>query len=247
MTGLRTLFLTEARLLRRDVANIAFVLALPIVIYLVFGLPEFARQPDPIYDGRAAIDAFFPSLSLLLAFGMIGFFSVPAYLGEYRSKGVLRRLSTTPLNPLALLAVQLVLNLLLALAALLLVVGAAVFVLDRPAPQSVAWLGLAVLLGAAALFSIGLVVAAIAPSAKAAQTIGHLPFWPSAFLAGVWIPKEAMPDQLSRIGDFTPLSAFRDAAQAAWLGDTPEAVHLLVLVATTLIAGGLASKIFRWE
>lgn len=247
MTGLRTLTLTEGKLVLRDVATLAFALLLPLAIYVVFAIPEGFRQPSPEFGGAAAIDTFFPSLALMLAFGMLGFFTLPSYLGEYRANGVLRRLSTTPVSPLMLLTAQIAVNLVLAVAAVALLVAAATLVMGRPAPQSVGWLTVSLALGAASLFAVGLLIAAVAPSARAAQVIGHLPFWPMMFLAGAWIPKEVMPDLLSRIGDFTPLSAFRESAQAAWVGATPQAEHLLVMVAFTVIAGVAAAKLFRWE
>jgi ABC-2 type transport system permease protein len=54
-----------------------------------------------------------------------------------------------------------------------------------------------------------------------------------------------LPAVLRRIGDFTPLGAFRQAIQAAWAGDTPEPLHLAVLAATFLIAGGLSVRLYR--
>lgn len=247
MTGLRTLTVTEAKLMLRDVATLLFVVVLPLGIYVAFSIPEAFRQPGPEFGGRAAIDAFFPSLALMLAFGMVSFFTIPAYLGEYRAKGVLRRLSTTPVSPLMLLAAQIALNLALAVLAVVLLVAVATVGIGRPAPQDLPWFTVSLILGASSLFAIGLLIAAVAPSAQAAQTLGHLPFWPLMFLAGAWIPKEQLPDVIARIGDFTPLSAFRDSAQAAWLGTTPQTEHLLVMVATTLVAGVAAARLFRWE
>lgn len=247
MHGLRTLTLTEGKLMLRDVASLAFVLLLPLAIYVVFAIPEGFRQPAPEFGGAAAIDTFFPSLALMLAFGMLGFFTLPSYLGEYRASGVLRRLSTTPVSPLMLLIAQIVVNLVLAVVAVGLLVTVATLVIGRPAPQSLPWLAVSLALGAASMFAIGLLIAALAPNARAAQLIGNLPFWPLMFLAGAWIPKEHLPDWLSRTGDFTPLSAFRESAQAAWVGTTPQALHLLVMVAITVIAGAAAAKLFRWE
>jgi ABC-2 type transport system permease protein len=247
MTGLRTLTLTEAKLLLRDVAGLCFVLALPLAVLVVFGLPAASRQPSEALGGLVPINTVLPSIALLLAFGMVGFFSLPAYLGDYRKRGVLRRLSTTPVSPLMLLIAQIVVNLALALAAVVLVIVVGAAALGMAVPASLPWLAVSIVLGVTALFSIGLLIAAVAPSATAAQVLGHIPFWPMAFLAGMWIPKQQLPDVLRRIGDFTPLSAFRESVQAAWVGSTPQAEHLLVMVVTTVVAGVAAAKLFRWE
>lgn len=247
MNGFPALTLSEAKLMLRDAAALLFVLGLPVALYVAFALPEGFREPSPVFGGKAAIDTFFPSLSMMLAFAMLGFTVVPGALGEYRTKGVLRRLSTTPVSPLALISAQIVVNLMVALFSVALLVAVATLAIGRPAPQNPAWLVVSLILGAACLFAIGLLIAAVAPNARAAQTLGHLPMWPMMFLAGTWIPKDQLPEFLQRIGDYTPLSAFRESAQAAWVGTTPDMLHLLVLVAFTVIAGAAAAKLFRWE
>lgn len=247
MNGFRTLSLSEAKLMLRDGASLFFALGLPLAIYAVFALPEGFREPSPVFGGRAAIDTFFPSLAMMLAFAMLGFLTLPAYLGEYRARGILRRLSTTPVSPLTLISAQVVVNLVVALTSVALLVAVATLAIGRPAPQNPAWLAVSLILGAGSLFAIGLLIAALAPNARAAQTLGHLPMWPMMFLAGAWIPKDQLPEFLQTIGDFTPLSAFRESAQAAWVGGTPQLEHLLVLAASTVIAGAAAAKLFRWE
>ena len=57
----------------------------------------------------------------------------------------------------------------------------------------------------------------------------------------------AMPDLLSRIGDLTPLGAFREAVQDARVGMSPSALHLVALAAVAVISGAAAAKLFRWE
>ena len=56
-----------------------------------------------------------------------------------------------------------------------------------------------------------------------------------------------MPAWLSRVGDLSPLGAFREAVQDAWVGTTPDPVHLVALAVVTVVAGTAAAKLFRWE
>jgi ABC-2 type transport system permease protein len=55
---------------------------------------------------------------------------------------------------------------------------------------------------AASLFTIGLLVAAIAPNGRAANGIGGLLVWPMMFSAGMWTPGFT-PEIIRRIGEFT--------------------------------------------
>ena len=79
------------------------------------------------------------------------------------------------------------------MAALVLVLAVGAAWLDMAMPASVGWFAVAFLLGTAALFAVGLVIAAVAPTARAANAIGMLVFFPSLFLAGAWLPKYLMP------------------------------------------------------
>ena len=105
----------------------------------------------------------------------------------------------------------------------------------------------AFLLTAGAAVAIGLVVAALAPSGKAANSIGTLLFFPSMFFAGLWTPREAFPEVLRRVGDLTPLGAGERAVHDAMTGSWPGWGSLAVLVAYTVVFGSAAARLFRWE
>lgn len=248
MQGLAKLTKIEAKVLfLRDPVVSLVALAVPIGILLVFGLPGFARDPAPELGGQRPIDTVLPSIALAISVGVLAISALPGYLAIYREKGILRRLSTTPASPAMLLIAQVAVNLAMAVAALALVLGVGATWLGMAMPASPGWFVVAFTLGAAALFAVGLVIAAVAPTARAANAIGLLVFFPSLFLAGAWLPKYLMPDLLSRIGDLTPLGAFRESVQDAWVGTTPEPVHLVSLAVVAVVAGVAAAKLFRWE
>jgi ABC-2 type transport system permease protein len=105
----------------------------------------------------------------------------------------------------------------------------------------------AFLLSICAMFAIGLLVAALAPTGKAANGIGTVLFFPLGFLAGLWTPGPLMPDVVRQISSFSPLGAGVQAIQRAWEGSFPEPLHLAVLVAYTVVLGFIAARRFRWE
>jgi ABC-2 type transport system permease protein len=237
----------EARLYLRDPMVLPFALALPLVLLLVFGLPESSSRPSKDFGGQVPLDTVLPSLALSLSFAMLGAYILPAFLTEYRVRGVLRRLSTTPLSPLAVLVAHLAINLAVAVVAVVLTLAIGAAVLGMAMPENVPGLVLVLALGATSLFALGLLIAAVARDAPAGYVLGALFFFPSLFFAGIWLPKEQMPDTLSRIGDFTPLGAFRESVEATWTGSAPELLAIAVMAAVTLAAGGAAARIFRWE
>jgi ABC-2 type transport system permease protein len=117
----------QARLALREPYGLLGGIALPAVLLAVFGF--IGRQvPGNVGDtGLTIIDLWTPTI-LVLAFLYIAV-SLPNTLVRDREIGWLRRVSTTPLHPAMLLAAQLIFDLVLAAAAVLIVIlgGALVF------------------------------------------------------------------------------------------------------------------------
>jgi ABC-2 type transport system permease protein len=244
MSVLARLTLLETRLMLREAAAPAFTVLLPVALLVVFGLPDSVHRSDPALGGHRGIDTVIPSMSVMVSIAMVAFFMLPTVLAAYREKGVLRRFATTPVRPSALLGAQLVMNAGVVACSTLLTLLIGVLALDMHLPN----LALVVptfLLGVLGLFPIGLLVAAVARSAKAATGYALGMWFPSAFFAGLYVPVEYLPAVLRRIGDFTPLGAFRQAIQAAWAGDPPHLVHLVVLAVSFVVAGGLAVRSYK--
>lgn len=247
MTGFAKLTLVEAKLILRDVFSVPISVVLPTLLVIIFGLSASSRRPDPGLGGIVPIDTVLPSLAIAVTGVILGLNVLPIYLGTHRERGVLRRLSTTPAEPRALLGAQLVINLAIALASLVLMYVVGALALGMSAPRHLVGFIVAYPLGLSALFAMGLLVAAVAKSARMATGLGFLFFFPSMFFAGIYLPKERMPAALGRIGDFTPLGAFRQTVQDTWAGSAPNPVQLLFLAALTVVLGATATRLFRWE
>ena len=246
MTRLARLTVTEAKLFLRDPTAWFFVLVFPPLLFAILGAVPAFRAPDPDLGGLRVIDLYVPILvGFVLA--MLAISVLPNYLATYREKGILRRLSTTPVPPSSLLAAQLAMGLTLAVGAATLVIGIGAVAFGTDLPEQLAGFLVAFVLAAASLYSIGMLIAAVAPSGKAAAAIGTLAWFPVMFFAGLWVPREAMPDTLNRVGDFTPLGAGVQAMQDAWNGAWPDPLHLAVMAAFAIGASLAAARLFRWE
>ncbi|MGS2613233.1 ABC transporter permease [Micromonospora sp. LZ34] len=234
----------ETRLFLRDPGSPLTTVALPLALLMVFGLIPAGRQPEAQFGGLSFIQYFAPSL-LVITLAMAAVNILPTVLATYRERGVLRRLATTPASPAALLAAQLVIALatILISALLLVVVGRLAF--DVPLPRRPLGFALALVLGTAALLALGLLVAAVARTTKAAQALAVPLFLVVMFFGGVYVPRFLLPDFLVRIGDYTPPGV--QALLDAWTGTAPQPVHLAVMAVVALLAGTVAAKLFRWE
>jgi ABC-2 type transport system permease protein len=246
MHRLTKLTLTEAKLFLRDPTAVFFAVVFPPLLLGILGaLPAF-RQPSEDLGGQRVIDLYVPIMTAFVL-AILALSVVPTYLATYREKGILRRLATTPVRPSGLLLAQLAMGIGMALVAVILVLGVGVVAFHTALPAQLLGYLAAFVLAAAASFAVGLLIAAVAPSGKAASGIGSVLFFPMMFLAGLYFPREAMPAVLRRIGDFTPLGAGVQALQDATTGAWPRPLHLAVLAAFAIAASLAAAKLFRWE
>jgi ABC-2 type transport system permease protein len=94
---------------------------------------------------------------------------------------------------------------------------------------------------------MGLLLAALAPSGRSAQSLGAVLYIPLMFFAGLWLPRAAMSDTLRQISDFTPLGAGVQALQDAAAGAWPQPLHLAVMAAYVIVFSVAAARFFRWE
>jgi ABC-2 type transport system permease protein len=239
--------IVESKLFMRDATGIVMGVAFPALLLLVLGyaLPGF-RDPADDLGGQRPIDIYVP-ITLAMAVATLAVSSLPTYLATYRERGVLRRLATTPVGPVNLLVAQLAVNVAATLVAVVLAIAVAAGAFGVDLPRQPAGFLLAFLAGTGAMFALGLLIAAVAPRAKAASGIGMLVYFPMLFFAGVWTPGPTMPDGARRISDFTPLGAASQAMQDAWTGSFPRALHLCVLAAYIAALTALATRLFRWE
>lgn len=243
-TALSTVARTELRLFLRDPVTVAVAVVLPSLVLL--GLAAVPALRNPIEPtGDLSFVAFFAPSLLAMSIAVLGFQVLPTGLVTYRERGVLRRLSTTPVRPVAVLVVQLAINLVTATTGAVLVVAVAVGVLDVPAPRHPLGFAVALLLGTAAVFAVGLLVAARVPRARTASGIGTLLFVLAMFLSGVYLPKFLLPDWLLRISDFVPPGA--GVLWETWIGSGPKLAPLLVLAGTAVVATAGGARFFRWE
>ena len=247
MNASSKLILVELKLQFRDWGVVTFGLLFPAVLLLVLGFafPGF-RDPNPDLGGGRLVDIYTP-IVLVFVLVMVGVSTISSVLASYRHDGILRRLRTTPIRPSRLLVAQLTAQLIIAALGTALAVVAAMTLLEVPAPAS--WLGAAVslLFAAASLFAIGLLIGAVAPSTSAAQAFSTVVWIPVMLLAGLWFPREGMPDLMRRISDFSPGGAGVDALQQAWFGSGAPVSNLAVLAGFTVVVGGLAAVTFRWD
>jgi len=237
---------TEWLLVFRQRKGLVAGLALPLLLLVIFGsIPVFGK-PEKVLDGFTYLDAYLPVL-VAMSMSNLGLIGMPGQLAGYREAGILRRLSTTPLPPSWVLGAQLIINVCVGAVSILIVLILGVVAFSLRMPQNPGAFVLSSLLTIAAVFTLGLWIAAVARSSKEASWISGGLFYPLMFFAGLWLPQPVMPAVLRHVSDYTPLGASVQAIQSAVLGPFPPASALLVMAAYAAVFGILAVRSFKWE
>ena len=247
MSALTKLTTVEGKLFAREPLAMFWGLIFPAVLLIALGLffPGF-DSPNPDLGGFRLIDLYAP-IVLALALATLAFTTLPVILATYRERGVLRRLQTTPVSPWRLVTAQLIIQMVIAGLAAALAIGVGAVVFDIPLPQNPGGFVMVYGLAAVSMLAIGLLIGAVAPTASSGQGIGMAVYFPMLFFAGVYFPREAMPDGLLAVSDMTPTGAAVQAIQDTWSGLAPTTSSVLVMAAFAIGAGVLAALVFRWE
>jgi len=242
--ALARLVLAEARLLLREPVALFWGLAFPMALLAVLGIAS--SGPGSRLGGLPLVAVYEP---ILIAFVTVAFAiqGLPAVVAGYRERRILRRLATTPVGPVRVIAAQLAINLAVALVATagILAIGRLAFGVALPG-QPAGFL-VTYVLAAAAMLGLGMLIAALAPTGRSAGVIGTMLFFPLMFFAGLWIPRATMPASLLRVSDFTPLGAAVQALQDSMRGAWPHPAGLAGLAGYAVVFTVAAARFFRWD
>jgi ABC-2 type transport system permease protein len=235
---MKMLTLTEAKLLFREPLALFWGLAFPMVLLAVMGLSAASI-------GGVRLAAIYEPIVIAfisVAFGVQG---IPVQIAGYRQGRVLRRLATTPAGPVAVIGAQLIVSLAVILIATVGVLAVGRLGFGVPLPRQPAGFALVAVLSATAMVALGLLIGAIAPTARSAGAAGTVLFFPLMYFAGLWTPQ--MSATARHIGQFTPLGAAAQALGDSMAGTWPHPSALAVLALCTIACAAAAARFFRWE
>jgi len=235
----------EMKLFAREPVAMFFTFAFPIIILIVFG-SIFGNEPVVEFGNLGNVDVSVPGYIGMIT-GTIGMIGLPIALANYREQGVLRRLKATPLNPSIILGAQVAMNLVMQMVGVILLFATARAVYDLQFPAQMLSVAAAILLSGLSFFSLGFVLANLAPTPRTAQALGMGILFPMLFLSGASMPREILPESIRKVGEFLPLTHVIELVKGLWYGQGWDITAVLVLSGIFITCVLISSRTFRWE
>lgn len=238
MKAFWTLFRTEAKLTIRCGDMIFFGILFPMGVMLLVGFISGPKDIALGFGGIASVG--------ICASGLMG---IPLTFASYRHEKILKRFRVTPVSPAVLMLADTAVQTIFAW-----VSGIAVYLVARLA-FGMEMTGSPLRYAATfvfvqfSIYSIGFLIASLAPNVKTANLVCTIVYFPMLFLSGATVPYEIMPKGLRLFSDFFPLTQGIKMLKGAVLGLDPSAdiARILVLAALAAVSYGVSLKFFRWE
>lgn len=215
----------ELRLFRREPFSVVFVLAFPLMMMMllsaVFGNDE-ANAADMengmlVWRGVTPTD-YYTAASVAVMIAALGLMTLPINLSGYQERGILRRLKASSVSTGTLFGAQLTVALVTFLAGAILMGLIAWAAYEASLPDDPAGVAVALLLGTVTFGAIGLLLATIVGSSRAAQGVGLLLFFAMWLISGTAPPRAVLPSGLRDVGGQLPLAHLTTAIQDPWFG-----------------------------
>jgi len=237
----------EAKLFLREPVGAFFTLAFPLMMLFLFG-SIFGNAPSPVLNNQGSVDISVPAYTAMII-ATTGLMGLTITMAAYRENGVLRRLRTTPISPLVVLAAQVIVLFMMTAFGMVLLIIAGKLVYHLRFEGNALNVLAGFVLCCLSFFAIGFVLAGLMPTARTAQVVGLALLYPMLFLSGAGYPRELLPETILKVANFLPLTYVVTLLRGLWVGD-PWSQHLTeVLVLTGILVVGviISIKTFRWE
>jgi len=247
MHSLWKMTLMETKLYLREPMAAFFTLAFPLMMLFIFG-SIYGNEPTDFFDGRGSVDVSVPAYMAMII-GSVGLLSIAINMSMYRERGILRRYRATPLRPHVILAATVLVNFAMTFLGTVLLIIAAKLVYNLRFEGNALLVLASFVLASLSFFSLGFVIASLAPTTRVAQVAGMVVFYPMLFLSGAAIPQEVMPEGVRDVSRFLPLTHVVKLLQGMWFGESlgEHLVEVAVLAGVLVVGTIIAAWTFRWE
>lgn len=236
----------ELKLFFREPVTLIFTFGLPMIFLPVLGSIFGSISDTHMYRGFAAMDFYTPAyIGLVIA--SIGLLQMPLHLSNYKERRILRRFRASSISALSVFVSQILVSFVIALSGAITMILMGILFYDVNMPKD--YLGVigAFVLSVLCFVSIGFLLSAILPNARAAQGAGLILYLIMLLLGGPGAPRELIGEVLHTVGDLTPLQHVVTLIQDPWLGFGWNNTEMFIVGAILIVSTLLSIRFFRWE
>jgi ABC-2 type transport system permease protein len=230
----------ELTLMRRDPLVLTFVVAFPIVTMLIIG-GAFGTTPDRAFDFTNPAHWYVASY-LTVVIAATGLVMLPVHLASYRERGVLRRFAIAGFPRWSFALAELAVGLLATAVSCALLLIVALPVYGVPSMQMPLRVVVALVIGAVGFTALGVLLGSVLRSARSAQAVGLLLFFPSFLLGAGGPPPHVMGAAVRTIAGPLPLTLLTNAVREPWLGIGTATTSLVALAGLTVLVTAVAAR-----
>jgi ABC-2 type transport system permease protein len=237
----------ETKLFLREPVGAFFTLVFPLMMLFLFG-SIYGNTPTSMFNGYGTIDISVPAYTAMII-ATTGLVGLTITMSAYRENGVLRRLRTTPISPLVVLAAQVIVMFVMTTFGMFMLIVAGKLVYNMRFDGDALSVLAGFVLSCLSFFSIGFILAGLMPTARTAQVVGMVLLYPMLFLSGAGFPRELLPEAIKNVSIFLPLTYVVNLLRGLWIGETLSKLttEVIVLVAILVVGMLVSIKTFRWE
>lgn len=240
MSSLTLIAGTEIRLMSREWASMVFAFAFPALLMLILA-GVFGTETSPEYGGVTPSEYYVADYVAvpLAALALIG---LPVMIASYRERDILRRFQAAGIPVGTVVGAQALVTCVLVALGGLVVLAVAAPTHGVPTVQDAPAVLAGYLLGTVTMIAIGVALGLLTRTARSAQALGLLAFFPMWLLGAGGPPRPVMPDVMAAISDVLPLGHVGAAIREPWL-DTGSAGSNLVALSIWLVVAVLVITI----
>lgn len=241
-----TFLKTELRLSLRDMNMPIFAVIMPLIVFVILGIVNGGK---PAYDGAdyTFLEQSFGAVGAI-AICASGLMGLPLAVSGLRELKILKRLRVTPVSPVFILGIELLMYVIYCAVSLVTLSVAALLFGVRLHGSLLAFLGSWALTMLSTL-SIGMLVGGVAKNTKQASIIACVLYFPMLVFSGTTLPIEVMPKAMQKIVGFFPLTQGLTMMKNSFLGIGADGIliPICVMLGVTALCAGLSIRFFRWE
>ena len=246
MKRFMTLFKIELMIGLRCPDVIVFGLLFPVAIFFLIAITGGNQSVN-----QGGITFMQSAFAALLTVGICAnaLMALPLTLADYRDKKVLKHFFVTPVSPFVLLGIHLLKCILVSFISSLFVVLSAIIFFNYSMQGSIILFIGAYILVLLSMFSLGMIIASVAKTLKAANVVTSCIYFPMLFLSGATIPFELFPRIVQDICSVLPLTQGITLLKSISLGIYNNGlwVSVAILLVYTLIGCVVSITRFKWD